>query len=229
MSFKPDGLQQDEIQENRQKVWDKTLFELDNKADKLGKPIDEGVKESVCAAEVNGFPVYSSCEGHVEKRHKGTVELSPYIGIGFDEPKIRFEGQKQIQGKIAEQFGIKSEDIEENKDASKAFWDYIHRQDVKETPEYLTIRSQNEDFQKAMQIILESFYMNRKSEEANQLVIMRIGACGHFYLTTKRNEAARKVKIIDDGEIEVAKKEIEEEQAEFDRFTQFMKDRYFNS
>ena len=228
MSFDPEKLQENEIQETKQEVWDRILLKLDSKADKLGLPIDPGIKESVCAVEVNGFPAYSSCEGHVEKRHKGMVELSPYIGIGYDEPKIRFEGQKEIEVEITTQFGIKPEDIKENKDAGKAFWNYIHQHDVKETPEYLAVRESNEGLQKSMNTILEAFYKNRKNESGSQIVMRKIGPCGHFYVTTERNKERKGVKKIEEMEIESATEEIKEEQAEFKFFIQFIKDRYFN-
>ena len=54
--------------DQKQSLWDKTIEQLDHIADRLGKPIDAGIKETEASFMVNKFPVYGACEGHVEKR-----------------------------------------------------------------------------------------------------------------------------------------------------------------
>ena len=54
--------------ENKKKSeWDRLSKELSSTTDKLGKPIDKGIIETVIALNALGFKTKMSCEGHIGK------------------------------------------------------------------------------------------------------------------------------------------------------------------
>jgi len=66
--------------------------------DRLGKPIDDGIKESVIAFMVNEFPTSSSCEGHLsDEPHRKRFSF-PQVRVYAPEPEgWRESEEKQRQ------------------------------------------------------------------------------------------------------------------------------------
>jgi hypothetical protein len=223
MSESETNYRDSELQEKRA-FWNTTMEQLDRVADGLGKPIDAGIKETVAAFIVNKFPTYGSCEGHVEERFDKQIKLRPYIAVGFDEPRQRYIGEPEIRDRIATEFGILAEDVEENDSAWRAFWNYIHEHNIPETPEFLEIRAKNEELQKSIQEILGTFYQNRQVVEDVRLVCEGIGPVGHFRVTTARENP----KHVDSLELEQYQRQLLAEQEEVRAFTQFLKERFFD-
>lgn len=207
----------------KQALWNRTIEELDRVVDKLGKPIDAGIKETVAAFIVNKFPINGSCEGHVEERFDKKIKLRPYIAVGMDEPRQRFVGESEIKERIAAEHGITSEDLEDSETAERAYWDYIHKQDVPETPEFLEIRAKNEELLQSIQQVLEVFYKNRQALEDTKLTIERIGPAGHFRVITAKENP----KGVQDADIEKHQQQLLAEQEEVRALTQFLKEKFF--
>lgn len=214
--------ERNEVKE-KQSLWDRIIEQLDHVADKLGKPIDAHIKETVAAFMANEFPTYGSCEGHVEECFDKKIKLRPYIAVGLDEPRQRFIGESEIKERIAAEYAISAEDLEENDAAERAYWDHIHEQDVPETPEYLAIRAKNEELQQSIQWILEAFYQNRQTNEDTKLTVERIGPAGHFRVTIAKENP----KEVPDADIEKHKQQLLAEQEEVRALTQFLKERFF--
>mgnify|MGYP001591747600 CR=1 FL=1 len=208
---------------DKQNLWNKTLDDLDRVADRLGMPIDAGIKETVAAFVVNEFPTYGSCEGHVEERFDKKIKLRPYIAVGLNEPRQRFIGESEIKERIAAGYGISAEKLEENDAAERAYWNYIQEQDVPETPEYLAVRIKNEELQKSLQQILEAFYQNRQANKDTSLTIERIGPAGHFRMTTAKENS----KDVREFDMERSRRQLMVEQEEIKAFTHFLKARFF--
>ncbi len=57
---------QEEEAEKKEKRWSEIKQEVDRVKDRLGTPVDEGIKESVVALKANGFGTTGSCEGHLD-------------------------------------------------------------------------------------------------------------------------------------------------------------------
>ena len=53
------------IKSTKQQLWKEKLKELDKIVDNEGVPIDENIKETVAALNLNGFPTIKSCGGHI--------------------------------------------------------------------------------------------------------------------------------------------------------------------
>ncbi|MDB5266634.1 MAG: hypothetical protein JWN89_449 [Parcubacteria group bacterium] len=204
-------------------LWEDILARLDRVADKLGMPIDSGIKETVAAFVLNKFPTYLSCEGHVEERFGERVKINPYVGIGFDEPHPRYIGEAEIRDRIGAEHGHRGEEIEGNPEAARAYWDYIAEHDVPETPEYLALRAKNEELEKRAQEILEDFYEHRQAVEETKITTMRIGPSGHFFVTIRGEEPEH----IPESEIEKYTTQLASQQEEMKALTEFLKKRFF--
>jgi hypothetical protein len=63
----------------KMETWNKIAAEVDLIADKLGKKVDEGIKETVVAFRASGLSTGASCEGHLspQRKFKG-----PWVDIG---------------------------------------------------------------------------------------------------------------------------------------------------
>lgn len=75
----------------KQKLWEEKLKHLDLIRDRLGQPIDQGIKETCAAFIVNGLPTTQSCEGHLnEGVPYPWVDIGPeYEDLGNDLNKKR--------------------------------------------------------------------------------------------------------------------------------------------
>jgi hypothetical protein len=50
----------------KQAKWNEAISRVEKIADKTGRPVDAGIKETVAAFSVNGFETSGSCEGHLD-------------------------------------------------------------------------------------------------------------------------------------------------------------------
>jgi hypothetical protein len=71
---------------NKEIIWEKTIQKVDKIVDALGKGVDEGIKETICALWVHGFKTRSSCEGHLDwGLPYPWIEIYTFPPSGFDE------------------------------------------------------------------------------------------------------------------------------------------------
>lgn len=80
-------------------AWEQKRAEVDKIADRLGKGIDEKIKEAVAAFLVHDFSTSQSCEGHVDVEEG---ERFPWVEIYAPEPEGWEESEeKQKEWKAA--------------------------------------------------------------------------------------------------------------------------------
>ena len=202
--------------------WEEALAGLEAIKDKLGKGIDENIKETVAAFLVNNFPTRQSCEGHLESRSGTLRMIAPYVDIAVPEPKERFAGEEEIKEKIAAQFDIPPEAIEENDAADAAYWNYISDNHIEETSEYQEARKKNEELRHRAEELIGEFYNQRSSEMQRHLHIRSVGASELF-----RVEGAGG--FAEDVPIEDAQRcrsELADEQGEMTALAKFLKERF---
>ncbi len=209
----------------KQKQWDNEINRLEKMVDLLGLPIDTNIREAVAAFNINGFPTYMSCEGHVEERFGSMIKISPYVGFGTPEPDIRFEGQEEIKRKIGEKYGVKPETVglhieTGNKEADREYWDYIQNELIPETSEFTKVRDTNEKLAREMQILLDEFYSTRKTFK--KLKIDVIGPASHASVSCDLDVAS-----MSESELDKYTRELKEEQHEMNEFAKFLKDKFF--
>lgn len=93
----PSEIQETEVQETEQaeklKVWQEKREGVEEIVDKIGEPIDEGVKESVTAMNVNGFETSASCEGHLDHG-----ESFPWVDVGESPSEEFLEKTEKVSG-----------------------------------------------------------------------------------------------------------------------------------
>ncbi|OHA41235.1 MAG: hypothetical protein A3H73_01925 [Candidatus Taylorbacteria bacterium RIFCSPLOWO2_02_FULL_50_120] len=74
--------------------------EVENIGDRLGRPIDEGIKEAVVMFKANELSTSDSCEGHIERGLP-----VPYVEVSApNEPEERFVGQNEAFEKVAKKY-----------------------------------------------------------------------------------------------------------------------------
>lgn len=77
-------------------LWEQKRREIDEIKDKLGKGVDENIKEAVTAFRVFEFTTSGSCGGHLQKEKHGL--LYPWVDISAPIP----EGFKESEGEDRE-------------------------------------------------------------------------------------------------------------------------------
>lgn len=87
--FSPRPFSRQEIQ------WEKMRAEVEEMADVLGEGIDEGIKETVIAFNVNGIPTSQSCEGHFEDGSDHGFPV-PWVTVSApNKPELRYKGEEE--------------------------------------------------------------------------------------------------------------------------------------
>lgn len=85
----------------RQEQWRRLSDEVEDLADKLGKPIDEGIKEAVIGLHAHGIETAQSCEGHDDHGHALSMVL-----IESEEPPDREKDPALNEAWIASNRGL---------------------------------------------------------------------------------------------------------------------------
>jgi len=131
--------------------------ELGRVADRLGMPLDEGIKETVAAFQLLDFNTQASCEGHLDHDL-----LTPWIDIGApNQPEIRYNREQEIYEKIAKDHGVTVEDMRhwETDAATDAQQEAaMLASENGETPEYLAWRKQSLRQANRMQDLINEYY-----------------------------------------------------------------------
>ena len=224
MNFEREQQTREMLEKKRR--WERVLERVDQVKDRLGKGIDENAKETVVAFLVNEFPTQQSCEGHIEERFGKMRRIDPYITLGVEGVAERFIGEAEIKKKIADRFNIVPEAVDraENDAADNAYWDYIAKNDVQETPAYEEMRAKNEELEKRTAALLDEFYKDRDvSKQPRLLHINTIGPAGYSSINADRENEEE----ISEGNIEKQQAELREEQAEMAALTEFLKEKFF--
>ena len=79
--------QSESAKSEKEIAWEKKLAEVNEIVDRLGKGIDEKIKEPVAAFLIHEFATSGSCEGHMAEKGEGEHGLPyPWIEIYAPEP-----------------------------------------------------------------------------------------------------------------------------------------------
>ena len=216
-----------EIPPNPEKTtrWEDAMAQVEQAKDRLGKGIDENIKETVAAFLVNDFPTRGSCEGHLEERFGKIRKIGPYIDVAVAEPKERFVGESEIRTSIVGQFNILSGNITQNDDAGKAYWGYISAHHIQETSEYQEARKKNEKLKKRAEALIGEFYSRQSSGAVHELRIRDVGPSGLF----KIEGAQGFVREVLEKDQEQYRERLLSEQAGMKALTEFLKNKFFET
>lgn len=82
------GENQESKKSEKEMTWDKNRAEVEKNADRLGKGVDEKIKETIAAFMAYEFPTSGSCEGHLAEENKEKRGLPyPWVEIEAPEPE----------------------------------------------------------------------------------------------------------------------------------------------
>ena len=82
------GNKQEAVPSEKEIVWEKYRADVDKIADRLGKGVDEKIKEAVAAFIAYEFPTSGSCEGHLHEEGQEKHGLPyPWVEIYAPEPE----------------------------------------------------------------------------------------------------------------------------------------------
>ncbi|MEI6237718.1 MAG: hypothetical protein WCP03_03920 [Candidatus Saccharibacteria bacterium] len=86
------------------KTYEEVAYEVDNMADGLNYPIDQGIKKIVTALRLLGFPTESSCEGHMDRGLQ--YPWIQFIAQDLDDVKLKEVNKKERKRliELAEEF-----------------------------------------------------------------------------------------------------------------------------
>jgi len=199
--------------------------DVESISDRLGKPIEEGIKETVVMFKANELPTSDSCEGHIERGLPVPyVEVSP-----SNEPEERFVGQNEAFEKVAKKYNITPEEAKTSK-IDEAYWEAMKEcSQNEETEEYKKWNKENEKLLANSHNLLEEFYKERQVEPDEKLEIDE--GVGNFRI---HNGGEDYQPIIENGgefseeEKKARAEKLEKYRPEMKEFTTFLKEKYFN-
>ncbi|MBI4127880.1 MAG: hypothetical protein HY459_02290 [Parcubacteria group bacterium] len=198
--------------------------EVESIVDRTGRPIDEGIRETVVMFKAHGLPTSDSCEGHVERGLP-----VPYVEVAApNEPEERFVGQNKIFAEVAEKYNLTIEELAAAM-IDEAYWEAMREcSQNEETEGYKKWREENERLRIEADRLLEAFYKGRKVEPDVKLQITE--GVGHFRVHNGGKDYQPIIETtqqFSEEEKKMRSKKVKKYRAEMSAFTQFLKDTYF--
>lgn len=182
----------------KQARWQELAQQVDRIIDKLGLPIDNGIKESIIALHALGFHTTGSCEGHEDH-----VIGAPYIDIESKEQELIDKRLAELKKKAE---GQPKEIMEQLKQESRTLTQELERGNLEERMKLIPY--------------LDEFYRGRNTPYDVRITIESL-ARGWSRLQNQ-GTALQKIRS---GEEKKAK--LREYQEEMRAFTDFLKNKYF--
>lgn len=210
--------------------WEKNLkleeirHEVENIGDRIGRPIDEGIRETVVMFKANELPTSDSCEGHVERGLP-----VPYIEVSaLNQPEERFISQNEAFEKAAKKYNLTVEEAKTSK-IDEAYWEAMKECSQNgETEEYKKWNKENEKLLAKGHTLLEEFYKERQVDPDVKLQIeegignFRIHNGGEDYQPVIENE-----REFSEEEKKARAEKLKKYRPEMKEFTEFLKKQYF--
>ncbi len=196
---------------------------LEKVTDAVGKPIDEGIKETIAVFNAIELPTYQPCEGH-----ENTAEGRPYPWVAIadgSEPEERYIGEREAFEKAAQDYNVSLDDLvkkfEPNDVWNKVMDEVMPRG---ETLEYREWTEKNQAFYEYAGKLLDKFYKEH-TVDADMQLIRVLGAGNEFEVHSEQP--------IDFDELSEAEKQnviakLPARQKEMADFTEFLKNYYFS-
>ncbi len=189
----------------KQAKWDKATEKVEAITDKLGKGIDEGIKETVVAFHVFDIPTDMSCEGHIDWGVASPwIDVSP---LSREQREVFIEKSREIDAVI---------EAEEAIDTHSPKLDGLYEESRRVGSErdkavLLTVKHLSD--------LLTEFYFER-AVDFDSRITLKIGP----WSTRLQCEGAELQKI---AEPEAKAENLRRYQSEFKAFTEFLKEKYF--
>jgi len=222
--FSPD------VKSPRRLLWDQARAEVDQIADPTGRGIDEGIKETIVALNVNGISTAASCEGHTDSEDFGQRPWPWVLVQAPNEPAERFEGELEAIRLAAAARKMTVSEFTHQEE----YWEIVRQ--VSENPlttEYQEWEKKNEELRQFVSRLLTEFYKDRKTKEDIRLKTSDepYPHYGEFDLTSV-TERGLIMSFLSKGLSDNERKELQEKlparQQEMRDFADFLKRRFFS-
>lgn len=205
-------------------IWENKLREVEEIRDSLDERVDDGIKETVAAFNLNGFPTSGSCEGHVDR---GIA--APWVEVSApSQPEERFIGEKHIFQKVADKYGVSLEEVKRGINYDAYVEALKESSNAEETPEYKQWREENKKLMQKAAELLKEFYQERKVSSSVKLIIDE-GGEGEFRVHNGGKDYNLELKKINEKQKEKLRQRLLEYQKEMQEFTKFLKEKYFKN
>lgn len=210
----------------KQETWTEMRGKVEDYADATGLGIDEGIKESVTAFNVNGLPTSQSCEGHDFSYGSGFHMPWPWVRVEVpNEPTERFVGENALYEEVAKRENVSLDELKKGRPENL----YVEVQkkifENEETDEYKKWDEQNTVLLQKVKSLLVEFYKNRKVEP-NVEIITDAGA-GHFEVRSRDDRELKHIsgELTDEEKADLMSL-FPARQEEMKAFTEFLKQKF---
>lgn len=189
-----------EIETQRKQCWQEITDKVSRITDKLGKPVDPGILETIVALNALSIPTTASCEGHVDW---GTG--APWVDIASNDPRTNISIAK-----------LSEEATQECKQGSKtaaeieALFDEVDR--ARKAIKVLHIQERQK-----LLTYLAQFYEDRYVSYDCRLIIRPLGTVGKSRLESQGADCQ------DIAPLEIRAEKLKAYQEEMHTFTAFLK------
>lgn len=158
-----------EYRKEREQIWQGVSDLVDNCRDKLGYPIESGIKPVVIGLNAHGINTTMSCEGHTDRGR-----IYPWVDVGFSDPSELFVGEFRLKQPLVERFGVDIEELDEAAKNNPELAKELRRidEELNEaalTPECEEARRKKREHIVKTQALLDEFYNARKVSEEIKL------------------------------------------------------------
>jgi len=198
--------------------WIKLLNEFDKTIDNLGRTIDKQIKDTVIVLNLLGFRTMGSCEGHLSNNRL----RFPYIYCEIKgEPKYEYRGERSVRRKLIKKYNIKNWNVVYSNDE---IWNDYKKQVIEgleKSEEWKKWEKKNEPLGEKIKKLINEYNKVKISSKNNKIQVERVYPGYRIVTLMVENEENYSNKE--------KKKLIKLSQKEFKSFTEFLKDKYFNS
>gem|GEM_PF-757899 len=228
-----------EIQEQRRNQWLAKQKEIDNLTDGLGLGLDDNIKDTVIALQVNGFNTRQSCEGHigwgcgapwVDIQAAGTPEIIFGLKGDFIFIQRQYEGQEEAFQQAAAENGISVEDM-----LSRSNWDKYRElcretnrscYSNRETPEFQEWRQRNKDVRKSMEDYITKYHETKSVPEAEKIHFMNFEDSSFRIYTGTSEDLFSNWESMSDNDKKALGDRLESNRRAMSKFAQFLKESF---
>ena len=229
-------------------AWEQKRKEIDEITDIIGHKIDNGIKETVVAFDMNNLPTHNSCEGHIDNGFP-----YPFVEVtAGEEPRWKYEDQEELFKKVAEEKDIQFEKIE--RESSQ--WDVNLYEEVEnetgkrlnlkgekelvETDGYKEWKKRNKEMFERAQDLLQEYNKNKEQNNPDAEIILEGNEETDFTFRPQSgfNRGVDALDCMEEREknnwklTEEEKQRLEEKlkerRASMKEFTEFLREKYYS-
>ncbi|MGH9460193.1 MAG: hypothetical protein ACRD1X_03185, partial [Vicinamibacteria bacterium] len=193
--------------------WREIEQEVDQIEDRLGRPVDEGIKETIVALKVNGFGTTASCEGHLE--------------WGRPYPWVR------VESSVAESLlgSARYSEFQEKAGRERKGGEFLTLEERDEARKLVLaqIEANGKEYERLSEMLAE-FYDSPEGRRRARPVQLRIekGPWNQSYLVPDAvQHLGRRARESDSKDRAMKVKALASYRDEMERFTEFLRERFF--